>query len=98
MFSSKREAMVFVRDNCRILDIVLTNPYSMVKIECTVAGQQRYAVGFSKCGPRDTYNKELGGNIALGRAIRDIALTLVTRPTCAAVMVEAVSEPQLCQQ
>ena len=76
LLNSRREAMEFVKENAAITDVIATNPYTVVRIQCPVSGQVYEAVGFSKCHPRDTYNHQLGIDIAYGRAVVSIAKAL----------------------
>jgi len=76
LFNSRKEAMGFVYDNSRITNVVATNPYTMVIIQCTINGQILESVGFSKCRPGDVYDKERGIAIAHGRAVAAVAKRL----------------------
>jgi len=79
LLNNRHEAMDFVTDNSKIMDVIATNPYTLVRIQCTLSGQVYEAVGFSKCRPGDTYDHQRGIVIAYGRAVASIAKTLYGR-------------------
>jgi hypothetical protein len=77
---NRHEAMLFVEENAKIVEQVVTNPYSYVRIQCSVGNQIMEAGGFSKCRPGDTYDPDRGYAIAKGRAIAAIAKKLYETP------------------
>jgi len=69
--------MEFVRENSVVIDVIATDPYTLVRVQCVIGGQGHDSVGFSKCNKNgDVYNKERGVSIAMGRAIANIARKL----------------------
>lgn len=51
-------------------------PYSYVRV--TMKGTTFGGTGFAKCSPKDEYSLTRGTTIAEGRAIKDLAQTLLT--------------------
>ena len=78
---SRADAMDFVRDNMTVVEEIVQAPYVMVRIHCTISSGLREAIGFSKCNPCDKFDSIRGLAIARGRAVHNLALTLIHRPT-----------------
>jgi len=78
-FAKRAEALQFVRDNSIVVDKVSLAPYTLVRIQCTLNNQIIYATGLAECGRHDRFDKNLGIEIAKGRAEMRIARALMSQ-------------------
>jgi hypothetical protein len=65
----------WVREHCGVTKDEQVKPYSMIEV---TDDDGNVGIGFSKCGPHDTWNAVRGLEIAKGRAIAAIARALMT--------------------
>lgn len=69
-----------VREMMKLLETRLTEnhthvvkPYTIVELVAEVGEKRVRGVGISRCGRNDTWNEEVGYQIARGRALKDAA-------------------------